>query len=108
MYSDDNTAEVSLMPEKKLKLKANVSSANPSAIKPLLERIIGSQGTLKPTSDGFDLTAEFKGETAKDLNRILLSELRRAEKKTRLRAEWTCEETVEKYFDYVLKQKRTT
>lgn len=108
MYSNENTAQVSLMPEKKLKLKANVSSANPSAIKPLLERIIGSQGTLKPTSDGFDLTAEFKGETAKDLNRMLLSELRRAEKKTRLRAEWTCEGTVEKYFDYVLKQKRTT
>ena len=95
------------MPEQKLKLMANVSSANPSAVKPVLERIIGGNGTIKPTADGFDVNAELKGETAKDLNRMLLSELRRAEKKTRLRAEWTCEGTVEKYFDYVHKQTRT-
>ncbi len=96
------------MPEKKIKLTANVSSANPSAIKPVLERIVGSNGTIKPASDGFDVNAEFKGECSKDLNRMLLSELRRAEKKTRLRSEWTCEGTVEKYFDYVLKQTRKT
>ena len=97
-----------MMPEKKLKLTANVSSANPSAIKPVLERIISSNGTIIPTTDGFDVTAEFKGETAKDLNRMILSELRRAEKKTRLRAEWASDGTVEKYFDYVLKQTRKT
>ena len=96
------------MPEKKLKLTANISSANPSAIKPVLERIIGSNGTIKPTTDGFDVSAEFEGETAKELNRTILSELRRTEKKTRLRAEWTSDGTVEKYFDYVLKQTRKT
>ena len=92
------------MPEKKIKLAANVSSANPSAIKSVLERMIGSNGSIKPSNDGFDVNAEFKGECAKDLNRTLLSELRRAEKKTRLRAEWTFEGTTEKYFDYVLKK----
>jgi hypothetical protein len=96
------------MPEKKLKLTANVSSVNPSAIKPVLERIIGDKGTIKPTTDGFDVNAEFKGETAKDINRTILSELRRAEEKTRLRAEWASDGTVEKYFDYVLKQTRKT
>ena len=96
------------MPEKKMKLTANISSANPSAIKPVLERIISNNGTIKPTTDGFDVNAEFKGETAKDLNRRILSELRRTEKKTRLRAEWASDGTVEKYFDYVLKQTRTT
>jgi hypothetical protein len=94
------------MTEKKIKLTANVSTANPSAIKPLLERIVGGSGSIKPTCDGFDVNAEFKGESAKDLNRMLLSELRRVEKKTRLRAEWTSERTIEKYFDYVLKQTR--
>ncbi len=94
------------MPEKKIKLTANVSSANPAAIKPVLERLVGRDGSLKPTGDGFDVTAEFKGECAKDLNRMMLSELRRAEKKTRLRAEWVSEGTIEKYFDYVLKQTR--
>jgi len=96
------------MPEKKIKLTANVSSANPSAIRSVLERIVGSNGTIKPTSDGFDVTAEFEGECVKDVNRMLLSELRRAEKKTRLRAEWSCEGTTEKYFDYVLKKTTRT
>jgi hypothetical protein len=92
------------MPEKKFKLSANVSSSNPSAIKSVLERIVGSNGSIKPTSDGFEVKAEFKGESARDLNRMLLTELRKAEKRTRLRSEWTCESTTEKFFDYALKQ----
>jgi hypothetical protein len=35
---------------------------------------------------------------------MLLSELRKAEKKTRIRSEWTSEDTTEKFFDYSLKQ----
>ena len=92
------------MSEKKFKLSARVSSATPSAIKPVLERIIGNNGSIKPTADGFEVNAEFKGESARDLNRMLLSELRRAEKKTRIRSEWTSEDTTEKFFDYSLKQ----
>lgn len=69
------------MPGKKIKLIANVSSANPLAIKSVLERKVGSNGTIKPTSDGFDVTAEFQGECIKDVNRMLLSELRRAKRK---------------------------
>ncbi len=46
-----------------------------------------------------------EGGSAKELNRSFLSALRRVEKKTRLRAEWTSEDgTVQKYFDYVLKR----
>jgi hypothetical protein len=90
--------------EKKFKLSARVGSATPSAIKPVLERIIGSNGSIKPTSDGFEVNAEFKGESARDLNRMLLSELRKAEKKTRIRSEWTSEDTTEKFFDYAHKQ----
>jgi hypothetical protein len=85
-------------------LSARVSSATPSAIKDVLERIIGKKGSIKPTADGFEVNAEFKGESAKDLNRMLLTEMRRAEKKTRLRSEWSSEGTTEKFFDYVLKQ----
>jgi hypothetical protein len=92
------------MPKKKFKLSATVSSANQSAIKPVLERIVGSNGSIKPTSEGFEVNAEFKGENARDLNRMLLTELRKAEKKTRLRSEWTCEDSTEKFFDYALKQ----
>ena len=92
------------MSEKKFKLSARISSANPSAIKPVLEQIIGKDGSIKPTTDGFEVNAEFKGENARDLNRMLLSELRRAEKKTRIRSEWTSEDTTEKFFDYAHKQ----
>jgi hypothetical protein len=92
------------MPEKKVKLSANVSSSNPSAIKSVLERIVGSNGSIKPTIDGFEVKAEFKGESARDLNRMLLTELRKAEKRTRLRSEWISEDTAEKFFDYALKQ----
>jgi hypothetical protein len=90
--------------EKKFKLSARVSSATPSAIKTVLERIIGNNGSIKPTADGFEVNAEIKGESARDLNRMLLSELRKAEKKTRIRSEWTSEDTTEKFFDYSLKQ----
>jgi hypothetical protein len=90
--------------DKKFKLIARISSANPSAIKPVLERIIGTDGSIKPTSDGIEVNAEFKGESARDLNRMVLSELRRAEKKTRIRSEWTFEDTTEKFFDYAHKQ----
>ena len=92
------------MSEKKFKLSARVSSATPSAIKAVLEQIISNNGSIKPTDDGFEVNAEIKGESARDSNRMLLSELRKAEKKTRLRSEWTFEDTTEKFFDYAHKQ----
>jgi hypothetical protein len=90
----------------KFKLSACISSDNLSAIKPVLERIIGNEGTIKPTSDGFEVNAELYGESARDLNRMLLSEMRKVEKKTRIRAEWTLGNTIEKFFDYVPKTTR--
>lgn len=49
------------------------------------------------------MEAELEGESARDLNRMILSELRRAEKRTRIRAEWTSSNIVERFFDYVPK-----
>jgi len=46
------------------------------------------------------------GENARDLNRAFLSALRKVEKKTRLRAEWTSGNTIERFFDYVPKGMR--
>ena len=94
----------SIMPQKNFKLSAQVCSDTPSAINPVLEKIIGKNGSIKPTDEGFEVAAEFKGESARDLNRMILSELRRAEKKTRMRSEWTSENTIKKFFDYALKQ----
>jgi hypothetical protein len=94
------------MVKRKFKLSARISSDNPSAIKPVLERIIGNEGAIKSTSEGFEVNAELEGESAKDLNRMILSEMRRVEKKTRIRAEYTSGNTTERFFDYVPKAAR--
>ncbi|HUB05925.1 MAG TPA: hypothetical protein VMB50_02940 [Myxococcales bacterium] len=85
------------------KLSANVSSARPKAVEPALEELIGNKGTIHPTDDGFQVEATLEGTSAKDLNRQLLSALRRLEKKTRLRSEWNSGDVTERFFDYVPK-----
>ena len=81
-----------------------MSSSNPEAIRPALEEAI-TKGSVKEAGGEFVVEAVMDGETAKDLNRSLLSALRRVEKRTRLRAEWTSEDgTTERFFDYVLKK----
>lgn len=96
------------MAKKKFRLSAKVNSDNLSAIKPVLERIIENKGIVRETDQGFEVEAELEGESAADLNRILLSELRRVEKRTRIRAEWTAGDITEKFFDYVPKLTRQT
>jgi hypothetical protein len=91
------------MPKRNFRLVATVSSDAPAAIRAPLERAVGSKAKIEATEDGFRVEATLSGESAKDLNRQLLSELRRAEKKTRLRAEWTSGGVTEKFFDYVPK-----
>jgi len=59
---------------------------------------------VKATDDGFE--AELTGGSARDLNRKLLSQMRKAERRTRLRAEWTSEGLTERFFDYVPKGKK--
>jgi hypothetical protein len=46
-----------------------------------------------------------EGASARDSNRRFLSALRKAEKRTTLRAEWSSDDgTRERFFDYVLKK----
>jgi hypothetical protein len=91
------------MPNKYFKLSARVSSSNPQAIRPVLENLI-TQGSVQEVKEEFQVEAGMEGESAKELNRFLLSSLRRIEKRTRLRAEWTSDDGItQKFFDYVLK-----
>jgi len=85
-------------------LHARISTDNPDAIEPVLTQLVRS-GTVTRSEDGqeFVVDGTFEGQSARDLNRALLSELRRAEKRTRLRAEWTGQGTTERFFDYVPK-----
>lgn len=93
--------------EQPFTLAAHVSSDDPAAIRPVLVQLVGEAG-ITPTADGFQVRAEMTGASARDLNRTLLTSLRRVVKKTRLRAEWTAEGRTERFFDYVPKGTRFT
>jgi hypothetical protein len=97
------------MPPTRFVVKARVSTENPAAIRSILTEVIPG-GSVTPTSDPREFLVEgvMEGPSARDLNRAVLTALRRAEKRTRLRAEWTSEGTVERFFDYVPKGKRTS
>jgi hypothetical protein len=94
------------MAPKKFRLSAHISSDNPSGIRSVLERLISGSGTIKSIEEGFEVQADLEGESARALNRMLLSEMRRVEKRTRVRAEWASGNTIEKFFDYVPKRTR--
>lgn len=98
--------------KRRFKLVAKISSDGCAAIRPILRELVtknkpSSMKENKANSE-FELEVEMEGESAKDLNRALLSALRRAVKKTRLRAEWTSlnDNVAEKFFDYVPKGRK--
>jgi hypothetical protein len=97
------------MAGKRFGLRARVSTDNPAAVEPVLRRLIAS-GSIEPgeKSGEFYIEAELEGSSARDLNRWLLSELRRAEKRTRIRSEWSAGGRTERFFDYVPKGRGRT
>jgi hypothetical protein len=86
-------------------LVADVSAADPETIEQALRGLV--EGEITPTATGFHVVAMLSGESARDLNRSLLSALRRVERRTSLRAEWTAGGTSERFFDYALKSTRS-
>jgi hypothetical protein len=85
-------------------LSARVSSNDLAAARAVLHELL-PDGRVDDDQAELLVEAELAGDSAKELNRSLLSALRRAEKKTRLRSQWTAPDgTVERYFDYVLKK----
>jgi hypothetical protein len=90
------------MTKKVYDLTATVSTESPLVIRRVLEGLI-ENGSVTIVDGGFQVKAKIVGESARDLNRTLLSALRKVEKKTRLRAEWALGKSVERFFDYVPK-----
>ncbi len=87
-------------------LAARVSSDTPKAITSIIESVL-PKGSVRREGDEFIVDADFEGDDPKKMNRDLLSALRRAEKRTRMRSQWTSEDgTTYKFFDYVLKQSK--
>ncbi len=88
-------------------LTARVSTENPAGVRPVLERLLPKASITEGKANGeLRVVAEMEGTSARDLNRHLLSEMRRVEKRTRLRSEWTTRGTTERFFDYVPKGSR--
>lgn len=90
--------------ERTFHLVAHVSSERPELIRPLLEERFGPAAMA--ISGGFHVEADLVGESARELNRELLSALRALERRTRLRSEWSSQGTTERFFDYVPRANR--
>jgi hypothetical protein len=96
------------VPSRQYSLDARVSSDDPARVRIVLERRFGEGSVIAgEAKNEFRIRAAVDGPSAHELNRSLLSELRREAKRTRLRAEWTCEGVTERFFDYVPKGTRT-
>lgn len=88
----------------KLKLKARVSRSDLATIRAALKQL-SAQSVATTEGDQIAVEAEMEGASAKELNRALLSALRKVEKRTTLRSEWTSADGVtQRFFDYVLKK----
>jgi hypothetical protein len=84
-------------------LVARVSTDSPERIRPLLAELF-PHGQIREHGPEFVIETSMEGSSPKELNRGILSALRRGEKRTRLRAEWSSEDgQVYRFFDYVLK-----
>ena len=88
----------------KFKLKAQVSRSKPQTIRGALKQL-AAKGSVRKADEGFLVEAEMEGTSAKEMNRTLLSALRKVQKKTTIRAEWTFGDNItERFFDYALKK----
>jgi hypothetical protein len=86
------------------KLKARINRSDAETIRHGLG-LLSARGSVRKAGDEFVVEAQMEGASARDLNRTFLSALRKAEKRTVLRAEWTSDDgTSERFFDYVLKK----
>ncbi len=95
------------MTAQRFSLRARISTESPEAVRSVLARLVpGGSVTAAEGENEFWVEGELEGSSARDLNRAMLSALRRVEKRTRVRSEWTGRGTTERFFDYVPKGQR--
>jgi hypothetical protein len=93
------------MSERPFTLVARIRTTDPAAIGAVLPTLI-PQGVVTPTAEGFRVEAALEGTSARDLNRMLLSALRRIDRQATMHAAWTSEGTTEHFFDYTARGTR--
>ncbi len=91
------------MTRKTFKLSATVSSENLDGLRAPIARFLGPNAKIERMDGGFKIDAVIAGESARELDRQLLSEVRWVSRKTRVWAEWTSGGETEMFFDYVPK-----
>jgi hypothetical protein len=89
----------------RFRLIGDVSSDNLAAVRPVLIQAVGLVALID-IPGGVHVEGVMDGADAREVNRRLLSALRRAEKRTRLRAEWIGGGYICRFFDYVPKSTR--
>ena len=91
------------MSMERFRLSADISTSDPKKIEPVLTKVIGVNGIIH-TEKGFKVKTTMEGQSATELNLNLLTALRRVEKGTILRAEWSTGKVKTRFVNYVLKQ----
>jgi hypothetical protein len=86
-------------------LAAQIRTTEHAAVQVLLADLI-PQTTITTTEEGLHVKGEMEGASARDLNRLVLSAMRRIDRRATLRAEWTTAGVTERFFDYVPKGTR--
>jgi len=84
-------------------LKARIRTNNHKAIRAVLKTLFPKK-FIKEENNEFTVTTVMKGPSSRALNKILLSALRRIEKKTRIWAEWTSGNKTDIFFDDGIKK----
>ena len=84
------------------RLVVEVNADEASGLRQVLEAAIPGAQILE-VEGGFHVEGTLRGDSARDVNRSLLSALRRVQHKTRVRSQWTRHGITERFFDYVPK-----
>jgi hypothetical protein len=87
------------MDERQFVLVARIRTTDRAGIQIVLATLL-PRGSVTPTDEGFRVEAVLEGTSARDLNRMLLSALRRIDHRATLHAAWTAAGITERFFDY--------
>jgi hypothetical protein len=94
------------MGERLFTLAARIRTTDPAALGAALTTLL-PHGVVTPTAEGWRVEAALEGTSARDLNRMLLSALRRIDRRATLHAAWTSEGTTEHFFGYTARGTRS-
>jgi hypothetical protein len=89
------------------RLTATVITEAPEPVRSRVENVLGPKARVLRTADG--LRVEVGAVVAVDpreINRRLLSEMRRVDEGAKLRSEWTAGDVTERFRDYVFVKER--